>query len=126
MTAAFGRVYGLEPVTIAPDELDWDYVDSLRARNASRDWLYGPRLPLSFECEGRFSWGGVQLQMEVESGKVVRAKVYSDAMDWQMAPALERALTGSEFSQQALCLRIQAGLARYAGDLCEMLTRQEI
>lgn len=126
MTAAFGRVYGLEPVTIAPDELDWDYVDSLRARNASRDWLYGPRLPLSFECEERFAWGGVQLQLEVESGKVVRAKVYSDAMDWQMAPALERALTGSEFSQQALCLRIQAGLARYAGDLCDMLTRQEI
>ena len=95
-------------------------------RNGSREWLYGPRLPLSFECEERFDWGGVQLQLQVESGKVVQAKVYSDAMDWELAPELERLLTGSDFSQQALCLRIRAGLARYADDLCDMLTRQEI
>ena len=126
MTAAFGRVYGLEPVTIAPDELDWDYVDSLRVRNASRDWLYGPRLPLSFECEERFAWGGVQLQLEVESGKVVQAKVYSDAMDWQLAPALERALAGGEFSVAQLCQRIERSEVPHAGDLCRMLVQQEL
>lgn len=126
MTAAFGRVYGLEPETIAPDGLDWDYIESLRERNASRDWLYGPRLPLSFECEERFAWGGVQLQLEVESGKVVQAKVYSDAMDWQLAPALERALTGSEFSVAQLCQRIEYGDVPHAGDLCRMLVQQEL
>ena len=126
MTAAFGQVYGLDAEQIAPDTLDWDYIESLRARNASRDWLYGPRLPLSFECEERFDWGSVQLQMQVESGVVVQAKVYSDAMDWGFAPALERTLTGSEFSQSTLCARIRSGLGQYAGDLCAMLDRQEI
>lgn len=126
MTAAFGRVYGLEPTVVSPDGLDWDYIQSLRARNASRDWLYGPRLPLSFECEERFDWGGVQLQLEVESGKVVQAMVYSDAMDWQLAPALERALTGSEFSVAQLCQRIERSDVPHAGDLCRMLVQQEL
>ena len=126
MEAAFAEVYALPMERVDERRLDMDAIERLRARNESRDWLYGPRLPLSFECEERFDWGSVQLQLQVESGVVVQAKVYSDAMDWELAPTLERLLTGSEFSAQALCLRIQAGLARYAGDLCQMLTRQEI
>ena len=126
MTAAFGRVYGLPVQELSADGLDWGYIESLRARNAGRDWLYGPRLPLSFECEERFDWGSVQLQLQVESGVVVQAKVYSDAMDWDIAPELERVLTGSEFSQDALCARIRSGLDQHTGDLCAMLIRQEI
>jgi len=126
MTAAFGWVYGLPVQELSAGTLDLDHIERLRARNAGRDWLYGPRLPLSFECEERFDWGSVQLQLQVESGVVVQAKVYSDAMDWDIAPVLERVLTGSEFSQEALCARIRAGLDQYAGDLCTMLTRQEI
>lgn len=126
MTAAFGMVYGLPVDTLSSDILDPTAIEALRARNASRDWLYGPRLPLSFDCEERFDWGSVQLQLQVESGVVAQAKVYSDAMDWELAPSLERLLTGSDFSQQALCLRIRAGLAQYAEDLCSMLARQQI
>ena len=126
METAFAAVYGLTPERVDESRLNLEAIECLRARNASRDWLYGPRLPLSFECEERFDWGSVQLQLQVESGVVVQTKVYSDAMDWELAPTLEKLLTGSDFSQQALCLRIRAGLAQYAGDLCDMLTRQEI
>ena len=126
METAFAAVYGLTPERADESRLDEETVERLRTRNASRDWLYGPRLPLSFACEERFDWGSVQLQLHVESGKVVQAKVYSDAMDWELAPVLEQLLTGGEFSLQALCLRIRAGLAEHAEDLCGMLTRQEI
>ena len=126
LTAAFERVYGLRVQTIEPASLDWASVDELGARNGSGDWLYGPRLPLSFECEERFDWGSVQLQMQVESGVVVQAKVYSDAMDWDLAPALERALAGSPFLLKELRKRIEERLGEYAADLCGMLTRQEI
>ena len=126
MERAFAAVYGLTPERADEHRFEPEAVERLSLRNGSREWLYGPRLPLSFECEERFDWGSVQLQLQVESGKVVQAKVYSDAMDWELAPELERLLTGSDFSQQALCLRIRAGLARYADDLCDMLTRQEI
>ena len=126
MERAFAEVYELPLEQADESRLDIETVERLCVRNGSREWLYGPRLPLSFECEERFDWGSVLLQLQVESGVVVQAKVYSDAMDWELAPALERLLVGSEFSQQALCLRIQAGLAQYAGDVCDMLTRQQI
>lgn len=126
MENAFAAVYALPLERVDESRLDLEKVELLRARNASREWLYGPRLPLTFECEERFGWGSIQLQLQVESGVVAQAKVYSDAMDWELAPTLERLLTGSEFSLQALCLRIQAGLAEHAVDLCQMLTRQEI
>jgi len=126
MEKAFAEVYARTPEWLDERRLDMEVIDRLCMRNGSREWLYGPRLPLSFECEERFEWGGVQLQLQVESGVVVQAKVYSDAMDWELAPALENLLTGSQFSQQALCLRIRAGLAKHAEDLCGMLARQEI
>ena len=126
MIAAFGWVYGLPVQGLSADTLDWGYIESLRGRNAGHDWLYGPRLPLSFECEERFDWGGVQLQLQVESGVVVQAKVYTDAMEWDLAGPLEQALAGSSFSQEALCARVrQAGLT-HADDLCGMLKDQQI
>lgn len=126
MIAAFERIYGMTTQCISSEDLDWKRIRELRERNASRDWLYGPRLPLSFECEERFDWGGIQLQMQVESGTVVQAKVYSDAMEWDLASVLEQALTGSPFSQNELCARILRAGIDHAEDLCRMLEQQQI
>ncbi|MBR2935022.1 MAG: lipoate--protein ligase [Oscillospiraceae bacterium] len=126
LAVAFEQVYGMTAQHIDPARLDWERIEQLQNRNASADWLYGPRLPLTFECEERFSWGSLQLQVQVESGVVVQAKVYSDAMDWDLAPALERALTGSRFLLKELQERVQEQLGEYAADLCAMLARQEI
>ena len=126
MESSFAEVYAMPLERADESRLDPEVIERLRLRNGSREWLYGPRLPLSFECEERFDWGSVQLQLQVESGVVVAAKIYSDAMEWELAPTLEKLLTGSEFSLQALCLRIRAGLSGHAEDLCGMLTRQEI
>lgn len=126
LAAAFAAVYGGGVELLSEAELDHLRVEELRGRYASADWLYGPRLPLSFECEGRFDWGGVQVQLQVESGVVMQARVYSDAMDWAMAPALERVLTGSPFSQKELCRRVEQSGVSCAEDVCRLLTQQEI
>ena len=126
LAAAFEQVYGMTAQHIDPARLDWERIEQLHNRNASAGWLYGPRLPLTFECEERFSWGSLQLQLQVESGVVVQAKVYSDAMDWDLAPTLERALTGSRFLLKELQERVQEQLGEHAADLCAMLDRQEI
>ena len=126
MIAAFGKVYGLAPQTIHPEGLDWNQIEELCRRNGGADWLYGPRLPFSFECEARFDWGGVQLQLQVESGVVIQTRVYSDAMDWDLAPQLEDALTGSRFSHTELCRRIRETMGDWADDLCQMVAQQEI
>ncbi len=123
LEAAFGVVYGHAVERAEPDVAG---TARLREKYASDEWLYGPRLPLSLECEQRFDWGEVQLQLQVESGAVVAAKVYSDAMDAELAPELERALTGSAFSRPALCQRVEEQMGQYAADLCTMLGQLDI
>ena len=126
MEAAFGQVYGLTPEPVQLNRLDGAKVAQLRERNASADWLFGPRLPLSMECEKRFDWGGVPLQLQVESGVVTAARVYTDAMEWQLAQELEQVLTGSNFSVRAMCERIQRAGLDHGADLCALLTEQEL
>lgn len=126
LTQAFGQVYGLSVEQLSPDALDQAAVEALRCRNESWEWNYGPKLPFSFQCEGRFPWGGVQITLQVEHGTVALAKVYSDAMDWQLAPILEQALLGCRFTLEALqaCI-LQTGLAESA-DLRRLLAQQEL
>ena len=121
MAEAFAKVYGLTPEWIGDDVLDGAYVESLCQRNSSWEWLYGRKIPFTFEWEDRFSWGGVQVALQVENGIVLQAKVYSDAMDWSMAPTLEKALTNCHFSQEALRNGIASAKTGVETDLYQML-----
>lgn len=127
LEASFAEVYGL-PVRPAPAP-EKASAESLRQRNASWEWVYGSRLPFSFQCERRFPWGEVQLQLNVERGRVSEARVYSDAMDWLLPSRLERALTGVPFVFEALCRSLEGELSdlpQMCQDLCLMLKEQEI
>ena len=121
---AFCQVYGLPLTTLA--ELDQAAVEALRQRNASWAWNYGQKLPFTFECEGRFLWGGVQIVLLVESGAIQTAKVYSDAMDWSLAPRLEAALTGCRFTLAAMQEGLTALAADVAADISALLAQQEV
>ncbi len=84
---------------ISPEEFE---LRELRAKYASDAWLYGQKLPFTLSVEDRFPWGGVELQLRVESGVIQAAKVYTDAMDETLAPRLEAALTGVPLRPEAL------------------------
>lgn len=118
---AFRRVYGLPLGEIIPESLDGTAIETLRQRNASWEWNYGQKIPFTFECEGRFSWGSVQIQLQIENGIVQQAKVYSDAMDCFLAPKLEQALTKCRFSQEALRERLMSAETDAAEDICSLL-----
>lgn len=122
LAEAFSRVYGLPLEPIDPNTLDAGAVDALRRRNGSWEWLYGKKVPFTFDCEGRFPWGGVQIQAQVEKGVVQQAKVYTDAMDCFLASKLERALTGCRFSQEALSQRIADSGTGVEADICGLLS----
>lgn len=121
MAEAFSKVYGLPLARLSEDSLDAAYVESLYRQNSSWEWLYGQKIPFTFEWEERFPWGGIQIALQVENGIVRQAKVYSDAMDWSMAPKLEKALIGSRFSREALRDGIISAETGVAEDLLQML-----
>lgn len=124
MEAAFGEVYGLQPQVLLPEQLAGERLDALTAKNASWEWLYGTTLPFSVSCEGRLSCGELQVQLAVASGVITAAKVYTDAMDWQLPEQLEQALAGCPLTTEAVAARLNAVLGPedpLAGELSALL-----
>ena len=124
LRTAFSTVYGLPAEPFAG--IDEARVQKLAAHYASDAWLYGQKLPFTFRCEQRFLWGGIELQIKADRGVITDARVYTDAMDDTLAPALEGALISCPFSLDALSNRIEAQDVPHARDLIQMLTEQEI
>lgn len=128
MAQAFTQVYRFEPEQLV---LSGDARESIQKEAEalrSWDWLYGVRLPFSFSCEARFPWGGVELQLQVESGHIRTAQLYSDAMDWTLGEQVSQALTGCRFAQADICRSLEAQVAdaEICRDLQEMIKQQSI
>ena len=128
MVEAFEKVYGLPASTMHLSLDAMAEIEQTEKIYGSWEHLYGSALAFTFQCEERFDWGHITVQLELGSGTVTGAKVYSDAMDWLLASAVEEALTGCTFRlgdmQNALMQKITD--PQIAKDLCELLEKQSI
>ena len=108
LMTAFEEVYGRKSTPCVFTEADEKRVSELRQQYASWAWRFGQKLPFTCRVEGRFPWGGVEIQLQVNEGVIRRAAVYSDDMDFAFPPALKAALTGCAFSRDTLADRLAA------------------
>lgn len=128
MAEAFRKVYALPCCEkILPEAAQAD-IEAFASKLSSWEWLFGSRLPFSFACENKFDWGWIQLQLQVESGVVITAQVYSDAMDWALPDQVSACLKGCKFSQEGLCQAIQHSIQDpvIATDLCQLIEEQSL
>lgn len=127
MEEAFQAVYGLTARRLDEADFDREHIDALTRRNGSWEWLYGRDLPCSLQCGARYAWGEIDLRLTVEEGFVTQAAVYTDAMDWRLASALEEAVTGSRFRLSDLQERLRQSTldGQIAEDLCALLAEQD-
>lgn len=128
LIAAFETVYQGKAALLTERDLDAAAVEALRSRNESWEWRFGKNLPMSFSCADKLEWGEVQLSLQVEQGVVQGVQVFSDAMDWSLASAIEQALLGARFTQEALRERLFAAPLEpnVRRDLVALLEEQEI
>lgn len=128
MAEAFCKVYGMvaEPLTLT--DADFNTIEKVTEEYASWEYLYGTPLPFTFECEARFDWGYIQLQLEAKDGIIRNTKVYSDAMDWALPQTVEKALIGCRFETSAMqkVLRDTLPDEVVCNDLCKMLAEQAL
>ena len=89
---------GAERIELSPDP-------ALRERYRSWEWNYGQKLPFTVSWEDRLDLGCFRIEAEVEHGIIRQAKVWTDAMDWQLPERLEGALTGARLDRAELCRR---------------------
>lgn len=126
LKTAFQQVYGLPCAARELGQDDHAAIDMLYNRNRSWEWNFGRNIPFSFSCEGRFAWGGIEIALLVDGGIVRQAKVYSDAMDWRLAPRLEAAFTGCRLTADALCAAADRIGLEERKDVCRLLAEQGI
>ena len=102
LVKAFSDVYGLPVQTMELQEVNGMELAEFRRQLSSWEWLYGRKIPFTFQAEQRFPWGGVQLQLEVEGGVVQNVNLYTDALDVDLIPRLTGAMTGQKYQMGAL------------------------
>lgn len=81
MVKAFGEVYGIVPKWGELLGEEREAVNLLKEKYASWDWRYGKRIPFTHSVSGRFPWGGVELELKVDQGRIQDAILYSDALE---------------------------------------------
>ena len=128
MLEAYAQVYGLAPQQIQFTEKELQDIQLLRQKNASWDHLFGAPLSFTFQCERRFVWGNLQLDIQAKGGVIQAVKVYSDAMDWQLPQTVENALTGCRFTKPDMCQALDSTIAdkTVRNDLCQWIAAQDI
>lgn len=102
MVNAFGKVYGSMPELLSFSEEDVQAVSRLRERYESEPWLFGKPMPFSCALEGHFTWGHLQLLLQIENGMIQNATVYTDAMDSQLAQQISSVLIGCPFQTETM------------------------
>lgn len=108
-----GAVSGAEHV--APEPYDMRRIDSgelekRQERFGSWEWLYGRKIPFQYEVSRKFSWGEVQIQLEVSEGVIRRAVVWTDAMDVGFSPYAEKRLEGVRYRKEELMRKLEQSL----------------
>ncbi len=123
MVQAFSEIYGA-PELLALSEQDRQTVLDLRSRYASQQWLFGRSMVFSCSLEGQFSFGHLELQLQVDSGVIKDLQVYTDAMDADLPQKLTEALKDCPF----LSNQIQEALAplEMGAELCEFIRQQNL
>ena len=126
MEAAFRRVYGLPAEPLEAESLDWGEIGALAEDFRRWEWVWGRELPFTLQWARRFPWGELSVRVEAGAGVIRRAAVYTDALDWTLAAALEGALAGCRLSREALSRAVEKlALAEdVRGDILSLLTEQ--
>ena len=125
MAEAFHKVYGMVAEPLVLTDGDFTTIEKLAAEYSSWEYLFGTPLPFTFQCESRFDWGSMQLQLEAKDGIIGGAKVYTDAMDWALPQAVEKALLGCRFETVAMQKALQTLPDKVVyKDLCQLLAEQ--
>lgn len=74
----------------------------IEERFSSWNWRLGQTPAFDVSFEKRFSWGGVELNINVKEGRIQSLQAFTDSMEPELGSLLERSFTGRELSCESL------------------------
>lgn len=126
ISEAFFRHYGerVAPEIISPQNTPNlpGFADTF-ARQSSWEWNFGQAPAFSHTLDERFSWGGVEIHMDVEKGLITRAQIFTDSLNPAALETLAARLPGTQYRSEALrqqCLALGTEFSEQAAELNEL------
>ena len=118
---AISMVYNLEITEVNPDMLDKEDIEEKKRFFGSYEWVYGRNADFPVSIRRRFSWGEISVNMEIRDGLCNEVKVFTDALDYNLASDLEQAVRGARFETAELCTKAERTKLPYCEDICTVL-----
>ncbi|MCI6011230.1 MAG: lipoate--protein ligase [Firmicutes bacterium] len=113
---AFGMVYSLPVQPLAPERMDSAEIGRLQQKFESHSWKYGRPIPFQHGMAQRFAWGDVQLQFQVNCGRVTDVNVFSDGMEQDFLSALPELWKDCPYDAASLCCAMDQYRGENGGD----------
>lgn len=70
------------------------------AKQSSWNWNFGQTPPFTHRMDERFSWGGIEVYLDIERGTIQQATVFSDMLEPYPMEQLAQQLTGVAYNKQ--------------------------
>ena len=100
--------YG-EAEEFVPDASAMKEVERIAARQRSWEWIFGQSPVFDYELDERFSFGELQLRLNVRNGEISEIAAYTDAMNTSLPEELTKLLSGCRFEGSAVSAALRAG-----------------
>ena len=104
---AFEEVYGLKSNERKMDDLDQKEIENRTKHFSSWNWLYGRKIDFQYEISKRFPWGQINIQFQVDKGKISDVNVYSDSLKPMTIEKLPKYLKGIRYHKKNICSELR-------------------
>ncbi len=73
----------------------------------SHEWRFGETPHFQHQLNERFDWGTIDLHLNTEAGKIIKAKIFSDCLDTDFIEKLEESLNGVDYNKNQVITKLQ-------------------
>ena len=122
---AYAREYGAYE-TLEHDALPWTEVQPYIQKHASWEWRLGETPQFDLEIENRFPWGTVQMLITLRHTCVADLKVYTDALDTELAQEIRGLLLGCRFGSVPMADALAASPNAQVREVGEFVRAQKL
>ncbi len=124
---SFEEIYGYKSVDLALQDLDDQMIRNKAEELRSNQWIYQSTLPFNLTMEGSFSWGNVQLLLQIENAAIRHITLYTDALAHNFPAILKETLLNCPFTAESIKKAIQSSQIPplIQADLCHMISQQD-
>lgn len=102
------QIYPQAEVHVSKDPETEETFRTLWEKYASWEWKYGRKMQFTWKREARFSWGELQVFLQIRDGRILDVQMYSDCLYPDDIQKAAEALRGCGFDAESLKQRLSA------------------